>query len=254
MENSEIDRQLGELWKKASGKDYVPELSAGPRFIGSDIETVQFLKNNFSKAESDWKRLLEIKEANIRDLSSQLAETREQLGELKRYFHEERESAIGEELDAALSLGEAGKTIEAQKNAHARETALLNETLERTRIEKAALSERVEVINAERDNWRKKFIGSSAERSDLKDAAAALERKLAAAEEAAETALAELKAERLARAETAKKALEAEKKAADLESQLFCSKVNWDAERAGWRELWDRAAGQTAIQSDGSGS
>ena len=240
MENSEIDRQLGELWKKASGKDYVPGPSESPRFAGSEIDTVRFLKNNFSKAESDWKRLLEVKEANIRELTSQLAEVRAQLGELRRYYQDERESVIGEELDAALSLGEAGKAIEAQKSAHARETASLNEELERMRLEKAALTERVNVVGAERDSWRKKFIESSVERSALKDAAAALERKLAAAEEAAERTFAELKAERLGRAEASKKALESEKKAADLESRLFCAKADWDAERAGWRELLDR--------------
>jgi len=241
MENSEIDRQLGELWKKASGKDYIPEPSSPqPRFIESDVETIRFLKNNFSKAESDWKRLLEIKESNIRDLTSQLAEIRAQLGELKRYYQDERESVIGKELDAAMRLGEAGKIMEAQKNANARETALLNETLERMKIEKAALSERLDILKAERENWRKKFIESSVERASLKAAAAALERKLSAAEEAADGTLAELRAERLGRAEAAKKALESEKKAADLESRLSGAKADWDAERMAWRELCDR--------------
>ena len=77
MENNEIDRQLGELWKKASGKEYVPEPPLPARhYSEAHVETVQFLKNNFSKAESDWKRLLEVKESNIRDLSAQLDETR----------------------------------------------------------------------------------------------------------------------------------------------------------------------------------
>ena len=83
MDNSEIDRQLGELWKKASGRDYDPEsFFPSPRFSEAQQETVQFLRNNFSRAENDWKRLLGVKESNIRDLSAQLEETRAQLNKL----------------------------------------------------------------------------------------------------------------------------------------------------------------------------
>ena len=252
MENSEIDRQLGELWKKASGKEYVPErLVSSSRCLESQIETVQFLKNNFSKAESDWKRLLEVKESNIRDLSAQLDETRAHLGELKQYCQEAREKAITEELSTALNLGESGKMLEVQKRSHAREVTLLKEFLERTKTEMTSLSERLEVLRAERDNWRKKFIESAMEQSNLKDAAAgferelgdakeALERNLGEAKEAIERTLPELSAERRARADAEKQIKESEKKIAELESQLSGAKANWDAERKEWRELRDQ--------------
>ncbi|MFA6433179.1 MAG: hypothetical protein WCW52_00640 [Elusimicrobiales bacterium] len=241
MENGEIDRQLNELWKKASGKEYVPDLSApSSRLSESQIETVQFLKNNYSKAESDWKRLLEVKEANIRDLTAQLDETRAHLGELKQHYHEAREKAINEELSAALNLEESGKILEAQKRGHVRNVTLLKEILERTKIEMTGLSERLETLRAERDEWRKKFTESAVERSDLKSAAAGLENKLGGAKEAVEKTLSELLAERRARTEAEKKIKEAEKKAGELESRLSEAKANWDAERKEWRELWDR--------------
>lgn len=241
MENNEIDRQLNELWRKASGKEYVPELPvSSSRFTESHIETVQFLKNNFSKAESDWKRLLEVKESNIRDLSAQLDETRAHLGELKQYYQEAREKAISEELSTALNLEESGKMLEVQKRSHAREVALLKEVLERTKIEMTSLSGRLEVLRTERDEWRKKFTESAVERSSLKDAASGLEHKLGDAKEAVEKTLSELLAERRARTDAEKKIKESEKKAAELDSQLSNAKANWDAERKEWRELWDR--------------
>ena len=182
MENSEIDKHLNELWRKASGKDYVPEFAgSASRFTESQIETVQFLKNNFSKAENDWKRLLAVKDSNIRDLSAQLDETRAQLGELKQYCQEMREKVLGEELSAAKSLEESGRLLEAQKRNHARETALLTEVLERTRAELTTLSCRLEVLRAGREEWREKFTGSAVEQANLKDAAAGLEHKLSEA-------------------------------------------------------------------------
>lgn len=110
MENSEIDRKLGELWRKASGKDYVPEPSASSlRFTESDIETIRFLKNNYSRAEREWRRLLAAKETIIRELSAQLDETSSRLDELKRRYRIAMENAAAGELEAALRPGEAGK-------------------------------------------------------------------------------------------------------------------------------------------------
>jgi len=241
MESKEIDRQLSELWKKASGKEYIPEFSASSlRFSESQVETIQFLKNNFSKAESDWKYLLEVKESGIRDLSAQLCETRAQLGELKQCCQEAREKAISEELSAALSLGESGKMLEAQKSRHAREVALLTEVLERTRIEMASLSARLEVFKARSEEWREKFTRSVVEQANLKDAVVVLERKFCAAREASEKTLSELMAERRARAESGKRIKEAEEKAAELQFRLSVAKFNLDAARKGERELCDR--------------
>ena len=55
-----------------------------------------------------------------------------------------------------------------------------------------------------------------------------------------EKTLSELLAERRSRQDAEKKINEAEKKSAELESRLADAKVNWDAERKEWRELWDR--------------
>ncbi len=234
MESKEIDRQLGELWKKASGKVYTPEVSvSSAHFSESQVETIQFLKNNFSKAESDWKCLLEVKESNIRDLSAQLCETRAQLGELKQCCQEAREQAISEELSAALSLGESGKMLEAQKSRHAREVARLTEVLERTRMEMAGLSARLEGFKLRSEEWREKFTKSVVEQANLKDALVVMERKFCAAREVSEKTLSELMAERRVRAGFEKKIKEAEEKAATLESRLSVAKFNLDAGRKG---------------------
>jgi len=241
MENNEIDRQLGELWKKASGKEYVPEPPVpSQRYSEAHGETVRFLKNNFSKAESDWKRLLEVKESNIRDLSSQLDETRAHLGELKQHYQEAREKVINEELLQAVNLEESAKILDCQKKNHAREVTLLKEVLERTRIELTEMNARLDALRSERDALKKKITVSAVAAADLKDAAAGFEHKLGDAKEAVEKTLSELLAERRARSDAEKKIKEAEKKAAEFESQLSNAKVNWDAERKEWRELWDR--------------
>ena len=241
MENSEIDRQLGELWKKASGKDYLPELPVlSSRLTESQIETVQFLKNNFSKAASDWKRLLDVKESSIRDLSAQLAETRTHLGELKQYCLETGEKAISEEITAALNLGESVKALEDQKRRHAGEAALLKEILERTRAELSGLSGRLEVLRAGREEWKKKFTEASVEQANLKDAAAGLEYRLGEARGALEKTLSELGTERRARVDAEQQIKKAEKKAADLESQLAEAKSDLNAGRMERGELRDR--------------
>ena len=48
MENSNIDKQLGDMWKKVTGTNYVPESGYLPKDVReSNIETMKFLKDNF---------------------------------------------------------------------------------------------------------------------------------------------------------------------------------------------------------------
>jgi hypothetical protein len=241
MENSDIDKRLGELWMKASGKEYVPETpAASPRLSESQLETVQFLQNNFSQAKNEWKRLLEAKEALVRDLTIQLDETRAHLGELKQHYHDAEEKLISEERAAAVNLEQAGEMLTLQKKNHAREILLLKELLERSKVELSALSGRLEALRTERDSWRERSEKSSVEQSNLKDAAAGVERKLGDAREAVEKTLAELLSERHLHEVAENKIKEAGKRISELEARLADSKANWEAERKEWRELWDR--------------
>ncbi len=240
MENSDIDKRLGELWMKASGKDYVPEFQAAPRLSESQLETVLFLKNNYSRAEGEWKQLLQAKEAVINDLSVQLDETRAHLSELKQHYQEAGEKLVNEERAAALQLEEAGGMLDLQKKNHARELLLLKELLERSKAELASLAGRLDAMRAERDSVREKLARSAVEQANLKDVAGGFERRLGDAREAVEKTLAELLSERQARQAAENKIQEAGKQAAGLEARLADAKANWDAERKEWRELWDR--------------
>src|SRR3989338_828602 len=165
MESNEIDRHLNDLWKKVSGSNYVPDASPLPPDIRqSNMETMRFLRENFSKAESEWKTLLAGKEAQLRDLASQLEETRAHLGEIKQHYQEAREKSLNEELATALNLEESRKLIDTQKKNHAREVTLLKEILERTKVEMVSLQGRIEALRAERDGIRDKFAALSAEK------------------------------------------------------------------------------------------
>jgi len=241
MESKEIDRQLNDLWKKVSGNEYVPEAPSLPADVRhSNTETMRFLRDNFSKDENEWKMLLAAKDTQLRELTAQLEETRAHLNEVKQHYQEARENKLNEELSTALSLEESKKLLDAQKKNHIREIALLKELLERTKVEMVSLQGRVDAIRAERDDWRNKFMGLSAEKAELDDAKAGLTAKLADSKEAVEKTLAELLNERKNRRDDQVKMKDLESKIKDLTGNLENSKLNWDAERAQWREMWDR--------------
>ena len=241
MESKEIDRHLNDLWKKVSGSEYVPDSSPLPPDIRqSNMETMRFLRENFSKAEGEWKTLLAGKEAQLRDLSSQLEETRAHLGEIKQHYQEAREKSLNEELSTALSLEESRKTLEEQRKNHSREITLLKELLERTKVEMVSLQSRIGALRSERDEWRNKFTGLSVEKADLDDARAGLAAKLGDSKEAVEKTLSELLSERKNRRDDQVKMKDLEGRVKDLTGRLDSAKTNWDAERTQWRELWDR--------------
>ena len=241
MESKDIDRHLNDLWKKVAGNDYVPENSPLPPDIRqSNMETVRFLRENFTRAEGDWKALVAGKEVQIRDLSAQLEETRAHLGEIKQHYQEAREKMLNEEMSAALGLEESRKLVEGQKKNHAREIALLKELLERTKTEMVSLQARIDALRTERDEARRKADTMSVEKADLADAKAALEARLADSKEAVEKTLAELLSERKNRRDDGAKMKDLEARLAELTGRLESTKANWDAERTQWRELWDR--------------
>ncbi|MEK7721513.1 MAG: hypothetical protein AAB359_03895 [Elusimicrobiota bacterium] len=241
MESKEIDRHLNDLWKKVSGSEYVPEASPLPSDIRqSNMETMRFLRENFSKAESEWKTLLAGKETQLRELTAQLEETKAHLGELKGHYQEAREKTLNEELSTALNLEESRKLLDAQKKNHAREVTLLKELLERTKVELVSLQGRVDALRSERDGWHNKFTGLSVEKADLDDARAGLTAKLADSREAVEKTLAELLNERKTRRDDQVKMKDLEGQIKDLTGRLDSAKANQDAERTQWRELWDR--------------
>jgi hypothetical protein len=241
MESKDIDRHLNDLWKKVAGNDYVPDASPLPPDVRqSNMETMRFLRENFSKTESDWKSLLAGKDAQLRDLGAQLEETKAHLGEIKQHYQEAREKALNEEMATALNLEESRRVLETQKKNHAREITLLRELLERTKTEMVNLQGRIDALRAERDEARRKADLFSVEKADLADAKGGLEAKLADAREAVEKTLAELLSERKNRRDDAAKMKDLEVRVKELTGDLGATKTNWDAERAQWREMWDR--------------
>ena len=241
MESKDIDRHLNDLWKKVSGNEYLPESSPLPPDIRqSNMDTMRFLRENFSKAESEWKTLLAGKETQLRDLAAQLEETRAHLSEIKQHYQEAREKSINEELSTALSLEEAKKLLDVQKKNHAREVNLLKELLERTKVEMVSLQGRIDSLRSERDGLHDKFAALSAEKANADDAGAGLKARLADSKEAVEKTLAELLSERKNRRDDQVKMKDLESKVKDLTGTLESNKANWDAERVQWREMWDR--------------
>ena len=241
MESKDIDRHLNELWKKVAGGEYIPDASPLPPDIRqSNMETMRFLRENFSKAESDWRSLVAAKDVQLRDLTAQLEETRAHLSELKQHYQEAREKMLNEEMSSALNLEESKKLIDVQKKNHARELTLLKELLERSKVELTGLQERVDALRLERDEARRKADLLAVEKADLADAKAGLEARLADSKEAVEKTLAELLAERKTRRDDEAKRKDLEGQVKDLTGRLEAAKANWDAERTQWRELWDR--------------
>jgi hypothetical protein len=241
MESKDIDRHINDLWKKVSGGEYVPNASPLPPDVRqSNMETMRFLRENFSKAENDWRSLVAAKDVQLRDLTAQLEETRAHLSEIKQHYQEAREKMLNEEMTAALGLEESRKLIDTQKKNHARELALLKEMLERTRVELVSLQQRIDALRTERDEARRRGDALAVEKADLADAKAGLEAKLGDSKEAVEKTLAELLSERKNRRDDQEKIKDLEARLKELGGRLESAKANWDAERVQWREMWDR--------------
>lgn len=241
MESKDIDRHLNELWKKVSGGDLAPgEQPLPPDMRQANLDTMRLLRDNFSKAETNWRTLLAGKDAQLRDLTAQLEETRAHLSELKQHYQEAREKSLNEEMATALNYEESRKLLDAQKKNHAREIALLKDLLERTKTEIVGLQTRADAVRAERDEARARATAAALDKQNLEDAKAALEAKLGDSKEAVEKTLAELLAERKNRRDDAAKMRDLEGQVKDLTGRLDAAKANWDAERTQWRELWDR--------------
>jgi len=241
MENRDVDRRLNEMWKRVSGADYAPEAPCLPPDVRhSSAETLRFMRENFSKAEGEWKTLLAGKDAQLRDITSQLDETRLHLEDIKQRLQDARENALRQEMAVSLNLEESKKLLAAQKENHAKETKLLKELLERTKTELTSLQERVEVLRRERDDWRRKHDAAAVEKGNTAAANAGLNARLADAKEAVERTLAELLAERKNRRDDQAKIKALEGQVKDLGGGLEKTKADWDAERGQWREMWDR--------------
>ena len=241
MENPNIDKQLDEMWKRVTGTSYVPESGHLPKDVReSNVETMKFLKDNFSRAQIEWQSLLETKERNIADLTSQLNEMKAHLGELKQHYKIAREKLIAEDISAAMKLDETQKILKSQKNHHCKEVALLKEVLERRKIETENLQIKVDKFVGEIGENRKKTITQKEDNMNLKDSVMSLENKIQESKRAVEETLSELFAERKSRGMAEKKASEMEAKVKELQADITSLRSNWDAERKQWRELWER--------------
>ena len=162
MENLDIDKKLDDMWKRMTGTKYVPEAGHLPKDVReSNVETMKFLKDNFSKAQVEWQTLLQTKEHNITDLTNQLSEMKAHLGELRQHYQVAREKLIAEELNIAMKLDETQKILKSQKNNHHKEVSLLKEILERSKIEIQNLQLKVDKLTGDRDESRKNTGKSS---------------------------------------------------------------------------------------------
>ncbi len=200
MESKDMDRHIGELWKKAAGTYYVPEAAVLPDEVRqSGMETLRFLREKFSKAEGEWRALIAAKDAQLRDLYAQLEAAGAQLDEAREDCRDAREEVINEELASALRLEGSVKALDAQKKNHRRELAAAEASLERAASEIAGLRKRVDVLRLERDEALGNAAAAEAVKAELAAAARGrddLAAKLAVSAEELEKVRAELTGER----------------------------------------------------------
>lgn len=241
MDNSELDRRLGEVWERVSGKAAPRNAFSLPDDVReSNLETIKFIKENFSRAEAQWQELLAAKERTISDLSRQLDETRAHLSEMKSHYKATREKLITAEIQTALKLQETGKLVSDQKKNHRKETALLKEILEKSRAEIRELGEKAENLELRRKNLEKELEKEKEKHAGTRDTLLSLENKLDESKRAVEETLGELLSERRAHSETSRKEAVLEKRVGDLTAEIKNIRENWNAERKEWRELWER--------------
>ncbi|MBI4655983.1 MAG: hypothetical protein HY746_04445 [Elusimicrobia bacterium] len=247
MENK-WDKEFEAIWKRTSvygatgaGSEYARENLHLPDDVReSNMDTIRFLKDNYLKAQAELEKILEAKDKTIQELNFQIEETRAHFEELRGRYQAVREKLIAQDLDTSLRLEESRKIVKEQKQAHVKETRLLQEVLERTKIEMKNLKTRIDELILERDEISGKLTQMSVEKSDLSDAVKILENKQSQAKEAVEKTLSELLSERRNKSEADKKIRELEKDVKDLQDRIQANQENWEAERRQWRELWDR--------------
>lgn len=240
MENK-WEKEFENLWKRVTDADYIPESRVLPSDIReSNVETIKFLKDSYSKTYREWSEIMEVKEKTIQDLNFQIEEMKAHLNEIRQHYQAVREKLIAQELDTALKLEESQKALNDQKKQHASEIKLLTEVLERTKIEIKNLQNKLENKLAEKNNLDKENSKLRVEISDLKDSIRTLENNLSEAKHALQETVTELFTERKAKTSAEEKVREFERKVKDLQQEMQNMKSNWDAERKEWRELWDR--------------
>ncbi len=253
MENSEWDRKLDDLWERVSSRRgsglYGPASHGGSPAVGtsafhgvreSDAETIQFIRHHHKEEERQWKQMLELKEITLKELGQNLEETQNSLKDLKARYQAEQERSLQLSLDTSLRMEESGAVLRKQKASHDKEIKLLQEIVERTRLEIKSVEARLETLRKKRDDWEKKYAQTALENEGLKENNSKKEGQLGQAKEAVEKTLGELLSERKAKsdAEADKQRLSTQIK--DLESRIEGLNANWEAERKEWRELWDR--------------
>ncbi len=241
MEDSELNRRLDEVWMRVSGKPLRDMRFILPKDVRqSNLETMQFLKSNFTKAENEWKQLLEAKERTIADLTAQLDEMKVHLKELKQHYKEAREKLVNIELQTALKLEESHNLIKQQKKNHNKEVRLLKEILEKSKFEITDLNGKIDKLGRDKELLENHLRAEEEKHSKTREVLLNLENKIDESKKAVEETFGELLSERRAHSETQKRSAEFEKKIKALEDEIKSVRENWNAERKEWRELWER--------------
>ncbi len=247
MSNQDSDRQFEDVWKRVSGSLF--DQPEGLAFSGagnerpvreSDMDTVLFLRHHHKEEEKQWRRMLELKEKNLQELNLRLEEAEAGIKDLKSRYQAEQEKSLYTTLDASSKIEETSSVLRRQKEAHSRDIRVLHEIIERTKLETKQLQTRIDESAKARDELEKKCARISRECETVKESRQELEKRLAGVKDAVEKTLAELFAERKAKAEAESDKQKYSVRIQELESALREAKANWEAERKEWRELWDR--------------
>ncbi|HAH06535.1 MAG TPA: hypothetical protein DCM05_08415 [Elusimicrobia bacterium] len=271
MDSSELQKQLDGLWERVTNGmpvqgppaeasfPFAPQASS-PAPLPSDPpsltrdaqrETQELMRRRQEEQADELRRLVETKDASLRDLRARLDAGEKELALLRRRTQREDALVYQQVVETAARLEQAQGALQAQQSRFADEERALRGLLDQARGQLAAETGRWRSLERQWNEREQQYLldmqelRSLAERCQQdsgrqEDRARKAENGLKEAKTAVEKTLAELLQERHDRQNAEKQLSDALGKVHEGEERLQQLRNVWEEERKQWQELWDR--------------
>jgi len=286
MNSDDLQRELDSLWEKVTSGMPAAAQPAGPAFPSenpgifqitgtagdlpsitreAERDALALFKRRQLEQSDEFRRLVESKEATIRELRESLSTAERESAALRRKSQREDTVLYQQALDMTARLEQAQKAMQAHGERSAEEERALRGLLEQSRGQLAAETGRWRELERQWNEREQQYLLDLqelrllAERAQEdagghEDRARKADHQLKEAKTAVEKTLAELLQERHEREAADKELAKALERIRESEDRLQQFQNIWQEERKQWQELWDRERSTWETQRQELGS
>jgi len=272
MDSDDLQQELDRLWEKvtsgmpAAGQPGGPPVAPAPPEIfpvsgaagdlpsitrEAERDAMALLQHRRLEQADDLRRLVESKEATIRELRQSLSAMEKESAALRRKSQREDDALYRQALDMTARLEQAQQALRAQAERSAEEERALRGLLEQSRGQLAAETARWRELERQWNEREQQYLLDMQELRALceraqhdagrhEERARNSDQQVQEAKTAVEKTLAELLRERREREAADKELAQALDRIREGEDRLQHFQNIWQEERKQWQELWDR--------------